>query len=113
MKTRAIDSISQYTTELIQVQIIDDVDKVDWNSWFLLIAVLSLIAAVIIPFAQRKYEERKSKYGFHLYIKKKIGIIWNMLTYDRFEYKQPTTTESMDDLLLTFDQLINLFEKDY
>lgn len=113
MKAQAIDSISQSKNKLIKVQIIDDVDKFDWNIWFLLIAVLSLIAAVIIPFAQRKYEERKSKYGFHLYVKKKIGILWNILTYDKFEYKQPTSAESMDDLPLTFDQLINQFEKDY
>ena len=71
MKTQAIDSISQSTNELIKVQIIDDVDKVDWNLWFLLIAVLSLIAAVILPFAQRKYEERKSKYGFTFTSKRK------------------------------------------
>lgn len=113
MKTQAIDSISQAINDPIKVQLIEKVDKIDWNLWFLLIAVLSLIAAVIIPFAQRKYEERKSKYGFHLYVKKKIGVVWNLLTYDKFEYKQHTSVESMEDLLLTFDQLIIQFEKNY
>lgn len=113
MRRPIIDSIPHSIKEPIKVQIIDKVDEVDWNLWFLLIAVLSLIAAVIIPFAQRKYEERKSKYGFHLYVKKKIGVVWNLLTYDKFEYKQPTSAESMDDLLLTFDQLIIHFEKNY
>jgi hypothetical protein len=100
-------------TEPIKVKIIEDSTKIDWNVWFLLIALLSLIAAVLIPFIQKKYEERKAKYGFHLYIKKRIGIVWNLLTYDKFEYKQPTSSNTMDDLVLSFDNLIFHFENDY
>ena len=100
-------------TESIKVKIIEDGTKIDWNVWFLLIAVLSLIAAVLIPFIQKKYEERKAKYGFHLYIKKRIGIVWNLLTYDKFKYKQPTSSNTMDDLVLSFDKLIYRFENDY
>lgn len=107
------DTITNHITEPIKVQVIEITDKIDWNIWFLSIAVLSLIAAVIIPFAQKKYEESKSKFGFHLYIKKKLGIVWNLLTYDKYDYKQPTSAESMNDLRLTFDDLIRLFEKDY
>ena len=97
----------------IKVELVENTDKIDWNVWFLLIAVLTLIAAVVIPFAQKKYEERKSKFGFHLYVKKKLGIVWNLLTYDKLEYKQPKSAEKMDDELLTFDKLIYKFEKDY
>lgn len=97
----------------IKVELVENTDKVDWNVWFLLIAVLTLIAAVVIPFAQKKYEERKSKFGFHLYVKKKLGIVWNLLTYDKLEYKQPKSAKKMDDELLTFDKLIYKFEKDY
>ncbi|MGQ1947958.1 hypothetical protein ACT3CD_12755 [Geofilum sp. OHC36d9] len=107
------DTIASQVTEPIKVQIIENTDKVDWNIWFLSIAVISLIAAVLIPFAQKKYEESKSKYGFHLYIKKKLGIVWNLLTYDKFDYKQPTSAESMNDLHLTFYNLIRQLEKDY
>jgi hypothetical protein len=105
--------IREGIAEPIRIQIQDSKDGIDWNVWFLLLGVLSLIAAVAIPFIQKKYEERKAKYGFHLYIKKRLGVVWNLLTYDKFEYKQPTTTESMDDLQLTFDTLVFQFEKDF
>ncbi|PCJ86743.1 MAG: hypothetical protein COA57_05905 [Flavobacteriales bacterium] len=107
------DTIASTITKPIEVKLIENGDKIDWNIWFLSVAVLSLIAAVLIPYAQRKYQESKSKYGFHLYIKKKIGVVWNLLTYDKLEYKQPISAETMDDLQLTFDKLINQFEKDY
>jgi len=97
----------------IKVEVIENTDKIDWNVWFLLIGVLTLIAAVVIPFFQKKYEERKSKFGFHLYVKKKLGIAWELLTYDKFEYKQPSSAEMMVDELLTFDKLIYKFEKDF
>lgn len=107
------DSIANVISNPIQVELIGNSDKIDWNVWFLLIAILTLITAVIIPFAQKKYEERKSKFGFHLYVKKKLGIVWNLLTYDKLEYKQPRSAEKMDDELLTFDKLIYKFEKDF
>ncbi|NLP59351.1 hypothetical protein [Lutibacter sp. B1] len=107
------DTLANKVPNPIQVELIENSDKIDWNVWFLLIAVLTLITAVIIPFAQKKYEERKSKFGFHLYVKKKLGIVWNLLTYDKLEYKQPKSAEKMDDELLTFDKLIYKFEKDF
>lgn len=100
-------------TEPIRIQIQESKDGIDWNVWFLLLGVLSLIAAVAIPFIQKKYEERKAKFGFHLYIKKRLGVVWNLLTYDKFEYRQPMTAESMDDIQLTFDTLVFRFEKDF
>jgi hypothetical protein len=107
------DTLANKVPNPIQVELIENSDKIDWNVWFLLIAVLTLITAVIIPFAQKKYEERKSKFGFHLYVKKKLGIVWNILTYDKLEYKQPRSAEKMDNELLTFDKLIYKFEKDF
>ena len=105
--------IDDRISEPIRIQILESKDTIDWNVWFLLLGVLSLVAAVAIPFIQKKYEERKAKFGFHLYIKKRLGVVWNLLTYDKFEYKQPTNAESMDDLQLTFDTLILRFEKDF
>lgn len=107
------DTLIGSLNEPIKVQLIENGNKIDWSVGFLSVAILSLIAAVFIPFIQKKYEERKSKYGFHLYVKKKIGIIWNLLTHDEFQYKQPTSSEEIDDKLLTFDKLIYKFELDY
>jgi hypothetical protein len=100
-------------TEPIKVQIIENQNRIDWNVWFLLIAVLTLIAAVLIPFLQKKYEERKSKYGFHLYVKKRLGIVWNLLTYDNFEYKEFKDKDTLESLVMTFDKLIYHYENDY
>lgn len=111
MKEKIIDSLK--VVQPIKVKIIEDLDKYDWNIWFLTIAVLSLIAAVIIPFAQKKYEESKSKYAFHLYVKKKFGLIFNMLTYDLYTYKQIKDAQNLDNLTLTFDKIIYRFEKEY
>lgn len=111
MKEKIIDSLK--VVQPIKVKIIEDLDKFDWNIWFLTVAVLSLIAAVIIPFAQKRYEESKSKYAFHLYVKKKFGLIFNMLTYDSYTYKHIKDSQNLDNLNLTFDQIIYRFEKDY
>lgn len=113
LRKTVTDTLAYKVPNPIQVELIENSDKIDWNVWFLLIAVLTLITAVIIPFAQKKYEERKSKFGFHLYVKKKLGIVWNLLTYDKLEYKQPKSAEKMDNELLTFDKLIYKFEKDF
>lgn len=99
--------------EPIRVQIVEQTNKIDWNIWFLLIAVLSLIAAVFVPFLQKKYEESKSKYGFHLYVKKKLGIVLNLLTYDKLPYRKLTNSDDVKELQLTFDNLVIQFEKDY
>lgn len=110
---KVTDTLANKASNPIKAEVIENADKIDWNIWFLLIAVLTLIVAVIIPFAQKKYEERKSKFGFHLYVKKKLGVVWNLLTYDKLEYKQPRSAEKMDDEHLTFDKLIYKFEKDF
>jgi hypothetical protein len=38
--------------EIIPIKIIEGSDNVNWEPWVLLVAVLTLIASVIIPFAQ-------------------------------------------------------------
>ena len=110
---KSLDTAANNIPDSLKVDIIEHSEKIEWNIWFLLIAVLTLIAAVIIPFAQKKYEERKSKIGFHIYVKKKLGIVWNLLTYDKYEYKMPKSADSMQKVILTFDKLINKFEKDF
>lgn len=105
--------INNASSTPVHIQILEHKDVVDWNLWFLVLGILSLIAAVAIPFAQKKYEEKKAKYGFHLYVKKRLGVVWNLLTYDKLEYTQPISEDKADDFNITFDQLILQFEKDF
>lgn len=62
----------------------------DWNKWLTLIAVLTLVAAVIIPFAQKRYEEYRTKRSFQFYFRKQLGIVLNLLTSERIEYIKPS-----------------------
>jgi len=96
----------------INVKVVEDLNKMDWNVWFLVVAILSLIAALLVPFVQKKYEEKKSNYAFKLYIKKKYGIIFHLVTYESFSYKyfQDNDLKNEELNLLKF---IKKFEYDY
>ena len=87
----------------------------NWEPWFLTIAILSLIAAVIIPFAQKKYEEYRTKRNFQFYLKKQIGLILNQLTSEKIEYFEPSVkNDPKKNFLLVSDfikDLKNDFEK--
>ena len=76
--------------EPIPVNIIETSNDFNWEPYFLLVATLSLIAAVIIPFAQRIYDELRTKRSFKLYLKKQIGFILNFLISEKIEYQEPT-----------------------
>ncbi|MBI3518257.1 MAG: hypothetical protein HY062_02725 [Bacteroidetes bacterium] len=76
--------------KILQVKIVDPIDKFNWEPWVLLVALLSLIAAVIIPFAQKKYEEYRTKRNFQYYLKKQIGMVLNLLTTEKLEYIEPS-----------------------
>lgn len=77
------------------------------------IATLSLIASVIIPFASRKYDQWKAKASFDLYLKKYLGVVFNILTYDKIEYHQPSIKDNPEKQLLTLPDYIHHFQKDY
>ena len=51
-------------------------------------AVLSLIASLIIAFAQKKQEERRSKRSFQLYLKQYFALLLNALEFDKADYVQ-------------------------
>lgn len=87
--------------------------QIDWNKWLTLIAALALIAAIIIPFIQKKYEERKAKTSFQMYLKKYFGVLLNILTYDKIDYTKPSIKDSPEKIHLTFDEYIRTFEKDF
>lgn len=94
MTTEQIVDTIKKSQELIPVKIISDSNKIDWEPYVLIIATLSLIAAVIIPFAQKKYEEYRTKRSFQFYFKKQLGIVLNLLTSEKIEYQKPSIKDT-------------------
>ncbi|MGV3597463.1 MAG: hypothetical protein ACO1PI_06300 [Bacteroidota bacterium] len=93
----------------LPIKIIEDSNKIDWEPWVLLIAVLTLIASVIIPFAQKKYEEYRAKRNFQYYLKKQIGLVLNFLISEKIEYTEPSVkNEPTKKSLYIKDFVINL-----
>lgn len=88
-------------------------DKIDWNGWLLLVAVLALVASVIIPFAQKKYEEFRAKRNFQYYLKKQIGLILNLLTSEKLEYHEPSVKNEPKKKTLIINDFIEELQKDF
>jgi hypothetical protein len=88
-------------------------EQIDWNKWLTIIAALALISAILIPLIQKKYEERKSKKSFKMYLKKYFGIINNILTYDKIEYTIPSIKDNLEKSSLTFIDYVKTFENDF
>ncbi|WP_312553290.1 hypothetical protein [Empedobacter brevis] len=85
------------------------VNKIDWEPWVLLVAILTLIASVIIPFTQKKYEEFRAKRNFQYYLKKQIGLMLNHLTTSKIEYIEPSVrNEPKKEYLLIKDLIIKI-----
>jgi len=78
----------------IPVKIVADSNRIEWEPYVLLVATLSLIAAVIIPFAQKWYEEYRTKRSFQFYFKKQLGIVLNLLTDEKIEYIKPNVKDN-------------------
>jgi hypothetical protein len=85
----------------------------NWNLLTLIIATLSLIAAVILPFAQKKYEESKSKFSFRIYIKEPLGYLFNLVTYDKIDYISPTISDNFTKEAVTFPELAMRIRDDF
>ena len=85
----------------------------DWNKWITIIALLALFASVGIPIAQKKYEEWKARISFKLYLKKYFGVIFNILTYDKIEYTNPSTKDDPEKLKLDLLSFLTHFEADF
>ncbi|MBP0903107.1 hypothetical protein ACFSKN_14125 [Mariniflexile gromovii] len=79
----------------------------------LTIAIVAVIVSVATPFAQRKYEEWKARISFKLYIKKYLGVLFNILTYDKIEYHIPSIKDDPEKIHLTLPEFLNRFEKDF
>lgn len=95
--------------EVVPEKIIEESGKIDWDGWVLLVATLTLIASVIIPFAQKKYEEFRTKRNFQYYLKKQIGLVLNLLTSVKLEYIEPSVkNEPQKEILLIKDYITKL-----
>ncbi len=99
--------------EVIPVNIIDIPIKTNWEPYFLFVATLSLIVAVIIPFAQKKYDEYRTKRSFTIYLKKQIGFILNFLTSEKIEYHEASIKNNPVKDQLALIEFIKRFEIDF
>jgi hypothetical protein len=95
--------------EIIPIRIIEESSKINWEPWVLFVATLTLIASVIIPFAQKKYDEFRTKRNFQYYLKKQIGLVLNLLTTVKLEYIEPSVkNEPQKDSLFIKDFIVKL-----
>ncbi|WP_316832802.1 hypothetical protein [Pedobacter aquatilis] len=101
------------TPEIIPIKIIENSDKIDWEPWVLLVAVLSLFAAVIIPFAQKRYEEYRTKRNFQYYLKKQIGLILNLITTEKLEYVEPSVKNEPKKEFFYINDYIKKIKSDF
>lgn len=107
-----IDSLNT-VREIIPVKIIADTNKIEWGPYVLLVATLSLIAAVIIPFAQKRYEEYRTKRSFQFYFKKQLGIVLNLLTDEKIEYIKPSVKDNPEKEYLSPTDFSRKLEGDF
>ncbi|VXB59133.1 conserved hypothetical protein [Flavobacterium sp. 9R] len=112
MPEKLLDTINM-TQQVIPVKIISDTNKFDWEPYVLIVATLSLVAAVIIPFAQKWYEEFRTKRSFQFYFKKQLGIILNLLTTQKIEYIKPSVKDNPEKQYLTPTEFSRKLEADF
>lgn len=79
----------------------------------LTIAIIAVVVSIATPFAQRKYEEWKSRTSFRLYLKKYLGVLFNILTYDKIEYHVPSIKDNPEKISLTLPAYLKRLEKDF
>jgi len=94
-------------------KILEHSDKLNWEPWVLLVAVLTLIASVVIPFAQKKYEEYRAKRNFQYYLKKQIGLVLNLLTTQKIEYIEPSVKNDPKKQFLAVGDFIAKLKSDF
>lgn len=99
--------------ETISVKLVEDTNKIGWEPWVLLVAILTLIASVIIPYAQKKYEEFRAKRNFQYYLKKQIGLVLNHLTMSKLEYIEPSVRNEPKKEYLLINDLILKIKDDF
>jgi hypothetical protein len=99
--------------EIVPVKIVEESSKINWEPWVLFVAILALIASVVIPFAQKKYEEFRTNRNFTYYLKKQIGLILNQLTSLKLEYIEPSVRNDPQKELLFIQDFIVRIKSDF
>lgn len=89
------------------------IQYINWSPWVLLVATLSLIAAVIIPFIQKILEQKKTKNGFQFYLKKQLGNVFNLMTSEKIEYHEPSVKNKIEKELLDLKTACKKVLQDY
>ncbi len=106
------DTLRYVTDRPFPIHIVDD-STVNWNLLTLIVAMLSLIAAAILPFAQKKYEEKRAKFNFKLYTKEQLGYLFNLVTYDKIDYMKPTISDNPTKEGITFVEMARRVRDDF
>jgi len=99
--------------EIVPVKIVEESSKIIWEPWVLFVAILALIASVVIPFAQKKYEEIRTNRNFTYYLKKQIGLILSQLTSVKLEYIEPSVRNEPQKELLSINDFIVKLKSDF
>lgn len=112
-----IDSLQQIIDSLkIAKEMYHDtkpIQYINWSPWVLLVATLSLIAAVIIPFIQRILEQKKTKNSFQIYLKKQLGNVFNLMTSEKVEYHEPSVKNKVEKELIDLKTACDKILQDY
>src|ERR1043166_4447543 len=112
MTKQLLDTIHK-TEEVIPIKVIAYASKIDWEPYVLIVATLSLVAAVIIPFVQKWYEEYRTKRSFQLYFKKQLGLVLNLLTSQKLEYVKPSIKDAPVKEFLAPSEFTKRLETDF
>ena len=112
MIDKTIDTLNR-AQQLIPGKLVSEFSKTDWSPYLLSVAVLSLVAAVILPFAQKRYEEYRTKRSFQFYFKKQLGISLNLVTTEKIEYIKPSVKDDPEKQFLSPVEFSRKLEADY
>jgi hypothetical protein len=90
-----------------------DSSTVNWNLLTLIVAILTLIASVILPFLQKMYEERRAQFNFRMYIKEQFSYLYSLATYNKIDYIKPTISDHINKEAITFPEMTRRIRDDY
>lgn len=99
--------------KIIPIKIAEESNEINWEPWVLFVAVLTLIASVVIPFAQKKYEEFRAKRNFQFYLKKQVGLVLNLLTTVKLEYIEPSVKNDPRKEFLLIEDFISRLKSNF
>ena len=97
----------------IPYEITDYLDMNNWEPYILLIATLTLIAAILIPFVQKKYDEYRTKRSFKMYFKNQIGFILNYLIIEKIECQESSINKTITKEKLELSEFLKRYENDF